>query len=81
MDVTMKKYLVAILFLVLGMTQITAQQSMAEVCTEEEIPAENRKMYIKSVTSFIEEYYQNILFTVEDVIIHHGFIERFMIYS
>lgn len=65
--------------MILSMTAlVTAQNTNARICTEQDIPAIRRPNYIRFAKQFIENYYATLLFNVGNPIIQETFITNTM---
>ena len=58
---------------------LMAQNNKVQRCTEEQLPFDIRKKYIRQATEFLKSYYSQLLLTVGNTVIHPDFIECNMI--
>jgi len=61
------------------LVSINAQSSSVRVCTEEEIPASQRKRFLKVAGNFLENYYNNLFLNINDEIVQESFINNNML--
>ena len=60
------------------LVSVNTQTSNVRICTEEEeeIPAQQRKKFLRIGEDFLEFYYNGIFFSVNDNIVQNNFIQK-----
>lgn len=75
----MKRICLVLIMICWVLLSINAQSSSVRVCTEEEIPASQRKRFLKVAENFLENYYNNLFLNINDDIVQESFINNLMV--
>lgn len=75
----MKRICLILIMICWVLLSINAQSSSVRVCTEEEIPASQRKRFLKVAENFLENYYNNLFLNINDDIVQESFINNYMV--
>ena len=71
--------LLLILILTTVVSPVVAQTNKVQRCTEQQLPLDSRKKYIRQATEFLQNYYKQLLLNVDNTVIHQDFIEYIML--
>lgn len=75
----MKRICILFIMICWALISINAQSSPVRICTEDEIPTSQRKLFLRVAKNFLEYYYNNLFLNVNDNIVQESFIQNYMI--
>ena len=75
----MKRFCLFLIMSVWVLVYANAQFANVRICTEEEIPVNQRKVYKTAAENFLHNYYNTLLLNVNDQVVQSSFIEDFML--